>query len=108
MLARRLSVDPPICLLHTLKGWRPGVTCMPWKSAAFTLFTQEVINLHVCGQLHKLFLVMGPCVRKGLRGFNNDLQLTWLPTQQWLSERPTAAKNLRQALLPEVLNYENI
>lgn len=70
--------------------------------------SQEVINLHVCGQLHELFLVMGPCVRKGLQGFNNDLQLTWLPTQQWLSERPTAATNWRRALLPEVLNYENI
>lgn len=55
------------------EGVEAGVTCMPWKSAAFTQFTQEVINLHVCGQLHKLFLVMGPCVRKGLRGFNNDL-----------------------------------
>lgn len=41
--------------------------------AVFTLFTQEVINLHVCGQLHELFLVMGPCLRKGLQGFNNDL-----------------------------------
>lgn len=55
------------------EGVEAGVTCMPWKSAAFTLFTQEVINLHVCGQLHKLFLVMGPCARKGLRGFHNDL-----------------------------------
>lgn len=55
------------------KGAEAGVTCVLWKSAVFTLFTQEVINLHVCGQLHKLFLVMGPCVRKGSQGFNNDL-----------------------------------
>lgn len=75
---------------------------------SFTLCTQEVINLRVYGQRHKLFVVMGPCVRKGLQGFHNALQLTWLPTQQWLSERPTAAKNWGRALLPEVLNYENI
>ena len=55
------------------KGVEAGVTCVRSKSAVFTLFTQEVINLHVCGQLYKLFLVMGPCVRKGLQGFNNDL-----------------------------------
>lgn len=55
------------------KGVEEGVKCVPWKSTVFTLFTQEVINLHVCGQLHKLFLVMGPCVRKGLQGFHNDL-----------------------------------
>lgn len=48
------------------EGVEARVMCMPWKSAAFTLFTQEVINLHVCGQLHKLFLVMGPRVRKRL------------------------------------------